>query len=94
MPALAAAAFKNDLAGEELRTNGGEPTEKLLRVIRPVMVEVLPRPTELFCGRGLIWFDFACLDKTWYASHDGKPPATACALEFTFDYFARLLFRH
>ncbi len=63
MAALAAAAFQNDLAREELRLNGSNPTQELLRILLIFLREMLPLPAEVCCRCGLVFLHLAELYK-------------------------------
>ena len=77
MTTLAAAAFEHDLATKKLRRDGRDPAEKLLRVTRVFLREVLPLPTEVVGGRLLVALHRGEIGETRNARGDWKrSPAT------------------
>ena len=57
MSTLSAAAFENDFAAKEIRSNRIDPTEKLFTIAGVFLREVRPLPAKTFRGGLLITLD-------------------------------------
>src|ERR1044072_3097238 len=72
MTSLAATAFEHHLVAKKLRLHGGDPAEKLFRVMLVGLREVLPLPPEAFGGRAFVTLNLFEIREARYAASDRK----------------------
>ena len=93
VPAFAASALKDEFAGKEIRLHRRNPTQKLFGVALVVVAEVLPGPTKVGGGGGLVQFDLMQIGETRNAAHYGEVSAAAFASQLAFKHLVAIILR-